>query len=76
MAITLSPPLTSGPISAVRKITATTPSIMKCPARILAKSLTIKLNGLVNIPMISINGIRGSGTFNHVGTSGQRMSFQ
>ena len=42
----------------------------------LAKSLTIKLKGLVNIPMISIAGISGSGTFSQVGTSGQRMSFQ
>ena len=75
-ATTLSPELTATPSSAVRKITATTPSIMKWPASILANSLTIKLKGLVNIPIISIRGISGRGTLSQVGTSGQKMSFQ
>lgn len=42
----------------------------------IGESLTMRLKGLVNMPMISIAGINGTGTFNQVGTSGQRISFQ
>ena len=47
-----------------------------CPANILAKRRIHNANVFVNIPIISINGIIGIGTFNHAGTSGQNISFQ
>ena len=47
-----------------------------CPAIIFAKSRIIRAKGLVNILKNSMNGINGTGTFSHVGTSGQKMSFQ
>ena len=49
---------------------------MACPPIILAKRRTINAKGLVKIPNISITGIIGIGTFSHVGTSGQKISFQ
>ena len=42
----------------------------------LAKSRIIRASGFVKIPKSSMNGISGTGTFNHVGTSGQKISFQ
>ena len=42
----------------------------------LANKRIISANGLVKIPKNSIKGIIGIGTFNHVGTSGQKISFQ
>ena len=42
----------------------------------LAKSRITSANGFVKIPTISMIGINGTGTFNHVGTSGQKISFQ
>ena len=51
-------------------------SAIECPAIILAKSRIINANGLVKMLKNSINGINGTGTFNHIGTSGQNMSFQ
>lgn len=47
-----------------------------CPANIFAKRRIHSANGLVNIPITSINGMIGIGTFNHAGTSGQNISFQ
>lgn len=46
------------------------------PAIMLAKSRIISANGFVKILTSSITGIKGTGTFNHVGTSGQKISFQ
>lgn len=50
--------------------------IIACPAIILANRRTVNAKGLVKIPKISIKGIKGTGAFNHVGTSGQNISFQ
>ena len=36
----------------------------------------IKAKGFVKIPTNSMTGIMGMGAFSHVGTSGQKMSFQ
>ena len=47
-----------------------------CPAIILANSRIIRAKGLVKILKNSMKGISGTGTFNHVGTSGQKISFQ
>ena len=47
-----------------------------CPAIMLAKRRIINASGFVKILKNSINGINGTGTFNHVGTSGQNISFQ
>ena len=65
---------------------ALTPNIMKimhvsdiamaCPAIMLAKSRIISANGFVKILKNSMNGINGTGNFNHIGTSGQKISFQ
>ena len=43
---------------------------------ILANKRIIKAKGFVKIPNNSTTGINGTGHFNHVGTSGQRISFQ
>ena len=74
--ITVIEPFITGPSFAVTNITDTSPNIIACPAIILAKSLTISENGLVNIPNISIICIRGIGNFRNTGTSGHRISFQ
>ncbi|GAB6981928.1 hypothetical protein JCM15908A_03030 [Prevotella dentasini JCM 15908] len=66
----------TAPIVAIIKMIQVNAKAMACPAIILAKSRTIRANGFVKIPNISITGIRGTGTFNQVGTSGQNMSFQ
>ena len=47
-----------------------------CPAIMLAKRRIIKAKGFVNMLKNSINGIKGTGTLSHVGTSGQNISFQ
>ena len=60
----------------VTKIRLTNPSTMECPARILAKRRIIKAKGFVNIPMISMTGIKGIGTLSHQGTSGQNISLK
>ena len=64
------------PIWKVMNIMHTNDIIMACPANIFAKRRTIKANGFVNTPKNSISGIIGTGNFNHVGTSGQKISFQ
>ena len=51
-------------------------SAMACPASMLANKRIINANGFVKILKNSMNGIKGTGTFNHVGTSGQNISFQ
>ena len=51
-------------------------NMITCPAVILAKSRTVKENGLVNISMNSNAGIKGTGSFNQVGTSGFIVCFQ
>lgn len=50
--------------------------VIKCPPSILANNRIIKAIGLVNTPKISMTGIIGTGHFNQVGTSGQKISFQ
>ena len=47
-----------------------------CPANIFAKRRMHNANGFVKIPINSINGMIGIGTFNQAGTSGQNISFQ
>ena len=42
----------------------------------MANNRIIKAIGLVNTPKISMTGIIGTGHFNQVGTSGQKISFQ
>ena len=49
---------------------------MACPAIILAKRRIINANGLVKILNSSITGMRGTGNFKAIGTSGQNISFQ
>ena len=62
---TVSEPFKAGPILADMNIRHVSTSIAMCPASILAKRRIIKANGLVKIPKNSINGIMGTGTFNH-----------
>ena len=69
-------PFKAGPILADMNIKQVSTSIAMCPASILAKRRIIRANGFVKIPKNSMNGIMGTGTFNHQGTSGQKMSFQ
>ena len=69
-------PLITGPDFTVMKIMATRLSTAACPAMMLANKRIISANGLVKIPKNSISGIIGIGAFNHVGTSGQKISFQ
>ena len=61
---------------ATRNIMQVMANAIACPAIMFAKSRIINANGLVNIPTNSIIGINGIGAFNHVGTSGQNISFQ
>lgn len=68
--------LSTTPIVAMMKMIHVNARAMAWPAIILAKRRTIKANGFVKIPKISIIGIKGTGTFSHAGTSGQKMSFQ
>ena len=70
------PKFTNNPIDTVIKIRQVSTSIAMCPASILAKRRIIKANGFVKIPKNSMNGIIGTGTFSHQGTSGQKISFQ
>lgn len=51
-------------------------SAIACPAIMFANNRIIRAKGLVKILKNSMNGIRGIGTFNHIGTSGQNISFQ
>ena len=48
--------------------------IIMCPAKIFAKRRIISAIGLVNVPIISISGINGSGALRNTGTSGQKIS--
>ena len=73
---TVSVPFKAGPILAEINIKQVSTNIAMCPASILAKRRIIKANGFVKIPKNSINGIIGTGTFSHQGTSGQNISFQ
>ena len=73
---TVSVPFKAGPILADMNIKQVSTSIAMCPASILAKRRIIRANGFVKIPKNSMNGIMGTGTFNHQGTSGQKISFQ
>jgi len=52
------------------KIRLKKPRAMICPAVIFANRRTINTNGFVSIPIISITGIKGIGSFNHHGTPG------
>lgn len=68
--------LITAPILAVTKMMLANAKMMECPAIMLANKRIIKANGLVNMPNNSMAGIKGTGHFNQVGTSGQRISFQ
>ena len=68
--------LNTMPIVAMMKMIQVSANAIACPAIILAKRRTIKAKGFVKIPKISITGINGTGTFNHAGTSGQKISLQ
>ena len=74
--MTVMEPLMTGPAFTVMKIMATKLRMAACPAMMLANRRIIKANGLVKIPNSSIIGMRGTGTFNHKGTFGQKISFQ
>ena len=63
-------------LEATKKMIQVSDSAMACPAIILAKRRIIKAKGLVNIPKNSITGMIGIGAFSHVGTCGQKISFQ
>jgi len=53
------------------------PIAIMCPAEILANNRTINTKGFVNIPVISIIGIKGIGIFSHQGTPGAlKICFQ
>ena len=60
----------------VMNITHVSDRIMAWPPIMLANKRTIRANGFVNMPNSSMTGIMGIGTFSHVGTSGQNISFQ
>ena len=68
--------LTKAPILAVMNTMLVSAKMMECPAMMLANKRIIKAKGLVKIPNNSMTGMRGIGSFNHKGTSGQRISFQ
>ena len=68
--------LIAPPIFPQMKITQVKDRMMAWPPMILANRRTIKAKGFVKMPKNSITGIIGTGTFNHVGTSGQKISFQ
>ena len=68
--------LRTTPIVAMMKMIQVKANAIACPAIMLAKRRTINAKGFVKIPKISITGIKGTGTFNQVGTSGQKISFQ
>ena len=55
-------------------ISAISTKIIMCPANMFAKRRIISAIGLVNVPIISISGINGSGAFKNTGTSGQNIS--
>ena len=63
-------------VAAKMKIREIRTKVIKCPPSILANNRIIKAIGLVNTPKISMTGIIGTGHFNQVGTSGQKISFQ
>ena len=69
-------PQTAAPISAVTKTMHVRIRITEWPAMMLAKRRIISAKGLVRMPTNSISGMMGTGTLSHVGTSGQKMSFQ
>ena len=70
----VTPPTTAPMLMVMIKIKAINTIIIRCPAKILAKRRIIKAMGLVRVDIISIMGIKGNGTFNQVGTSGQITS--
>ena len=69
-------PVTAAPIGAKMKISIVNTITIMCPPIILANRRTVNAAGLVNIPNTSITCIMGIGHFNHIGTSGQNISFQ
>ena len=72
---TETPAPTATPIMLAKmKIRAIKTKIIMCPAKIFAKRRIISAIGLVNVPIISISGISGSGAFRKTGTSGQKIS--
>lgn len=58
------------------KISAIKTNAIMCPAKMLANKRTNKANGLVNVEINSIIGIKGKGNFSIMGTSGQKISRQ
>ena len=68
--------LMTAPILAVTNTILVNARIIECPAMILANKRIIKAKGLVKIPNNSIAGMIGTGHFNHIGTSGHKISFQ
>ena len=70
------PTIMTMPLATTRKMMHVRAKAMACPAIMLAKSRIIRAKGLVKIPMNSMKGINGTGALSHVGTSGQKMSFQ
>ena len=68
--------LMTAPILAVTNTMLVNAKIMECPAMMLANKRIIKAKGLVKMPNNSMAGMMGTGHFSHMGTSGQRISFQ
>ena len=73
---TVVPPKTAVPIVPNIKIREINTNTIRCPPSILANRRIINATGFVNTPNISITGIKGTGHFIHIGTSGQNKSFQ
>ena len=73
---TLIPVFIAAPKLTVMKTIQVNPKTIACPAKMFANKRIIKAKGFVNMPTTSIAGIIGTGTFNHTGTSGQKISFQ
>ena len=61
---------------ATRKMMHVMATAMACPAIMLAKSRIISAKGFVKMPTNSMRGMMGTGHFSHMGTSGQKISFQ
>ena len=70
------PVRTAAPIEPKINISEMSTNTIRCPPNILAKRRIIRATGFVSAPKISITGINGTGHFIHIGTSGQKRSFQ
>ena len=73
---TVAPPTTIPPTPAKINIKSVNTITIMCPPIIFAKRRIVNAAGFVKIPKSSIIGIIGSGHLSHIGTSGQKISFQ